>query len=203
MVTGIRDRSALTIWLSFGAIVATGAVASYSQALIVVQAADGPTLISYAVAALADPTIFASGTNILDAREHGEGWPWLSVVSLVIGLAVTGYANVMAGDPHAVPEWLVRLWPAVAIALALHSLIDFRRRSALRRAARVTEAGVPCPHQVPGDLASAVTAAWEHAGTCLRRPVTYTEISAAFGLERHKVAAMVKGRLGNGSAPDG
>ena len=205
----MADRTTATIWGALGAVAATAAVASYLQALIVVQAADGPTRVSYFVAALADPTILASSVNILDAREHDKEWPWLSVVSLLAGLFVTGYANVMAGHPHDVPPWLVRLWPAVAVAMTIEALIDFKRRRALRIARRVTGKDVPCPHQLPATLADAVRVAHAHARDCERAPLTYIELGEAFDMDRRKVAEHVKAGAAapevslNGSTPGG
>lgn len=116
------------IWLSLAYVAVVGVAASYLQALTVVQSADGRGLVSYFVAGLADPTVFAASVNIADSLRRGQGWPRWSVLSIAVALIVTGAANVMAGDPHAVPAWLVRLWPPVAFVMALESLMSYLRR---------------------------------------------------------------------------
>ena len=126
----LPGSQATTIWLGLIYAMTVAGIASYGQALIVVQAADGPTRISYLVAALADPIAFTASVNILDARQRDKEWAWWSIIQVLFALAVTVGFNVMAGRPHDVPPYLVRAWPAVAVGMTLHSLFDFRRRRA-------------------------------------------------------------------------
>lgn len=112
-----------------------GGIGSYFQWLIVVQAADGRTMYAYFVAALADTTLFAASSNVLDSMNHGDAWkrwPWLSVLSFGVAFAATIGANIYSGHPHEVPSWLVRVWPAVAFLMALESLMSYIRRERRR-----------------------------------------------------------------------
>lgn len=170
-------------------------VASYLHALTVVEHADGHTLVAHCIPALADLTIATSSANMLDAYrrgERGKQFPWLSLASLVISVVVTLGANRAAGDPAMVPAWLVNVWPPVAFILALESLFDFSRRRAKRSAKRVTAEGVPCPHGIGMSREDAVRAAFEHARDCEGEPVSYTQLGAAFGLDRKTVRKLVE-----------
>jgi hypothetical protein len=120
-------------------IAAGGGIGSYFQWLIVVQASDGRTMYAYFVAALADTTLFAASSNVLDSMSHGDGWrqwPWLSVLSFAVAFAATIGANVYSGEPHVVPSYLVRVWPAVAFLMALESLMSYIRRERRRESER-------------------------------------------------------------------
>jgi len=182
----------LPIWLSLAAVSLIAAVASYIHALAVTEAADGYTLVARCIPLLADLTIFASSANLLDAYRHRERLPRLSIGSLALSILVTIGSNVMAGSPQDVPSWLVNVWPPVAFMLALESLMGYYRRQTLRSAVRVTPEGVPCPHGIGMDLAESVRNAYDHARDCEGDPVTFIELGAAFGLDRKKVATMVR-----------
>jgi hypothetical protein len=117
------------IRLALAAIIPVAAGASYLQALIVVRAVDGHGLVSWFVAGLADPTLFAASANINDARRKDQGWPWWSVLSAGVSFVVTVGANILASHPVDVPPWVVRAWPPVALLMALESLLSYVRRN--------------------------------------------------------------------------
>lgn len=180
-----------TIWLSLAVVSTTAAVASYLQALRVVQAADGQGVVTYFVAALADPTIFAASANILDARRRGLAWPRWSLVSVAVALVVTGGLNVAAGWPHAVPPWLVRLWPPVAFLMALESLSSYIRRGRGGAvSATVPATSTPCPHTVALSGEEAAVMAYRHSLECLGERLSYREIERRFGVKRDRVAEL-------------
>jgi hypothetical protein len=179
-----QPRTGRAIWLALAYVAVVGIAASYLQALHVVQATDGRGLVSYFVAGLADPTLFAAITNISDSTRRGQGWPVWSVCSVVVALVVTGGANVMAGSPHDVPGWVVRLWPPVAFLMALESLLSWQRRARLPAAEGHDE-------PVPVEVALRVL-----AGRYSQR-----SLAAALGVPRSRVAgwrAPVAGAALNG-----
>lgn len=143
------SRTRWVIWLSLAAISVTAAVASYLQALIVIQAADGRTPVSYFVAGLADPTIFAATANLIDAWRRKQRLPRWSMVSLAVALLVTAGLNVAAGSPHDVPSWLVRIWPPAAFIMALESLASYIRRGRGGDVAQPVPAACDHPEPVP------------------------------------------------------
>ena len=124
-------RNRATKWtarLGLAGVTVLAAWASYLHALIVVRAADGRTLVAGFIPAVADLLIAAASANLLDASRRGERWPRVSVVSVVVAIGVTITFNVAAGSPHAVPPWLVNVWPPVAFILALESFMGHVRR---------------------------------------------------------------------------
>lgn len=190
----------IRVSLAYGAGVA--AVASYLQALTVVRAADGPGLVSYFVAGLADPAVFAASANILDASRKRARLPRWSIVSIAVALLATLGANIFASDPAAVPPWLVRVWPPVAFLMALESLMSYTRRG--RGAVASPAPGSPatpshCGHVVSRSGPDVVRAMFEHARDCDGEPLTFVELAAGLASDRKKVAAMVKG--GEQAAP--
>jgi len=102
--------------------------ASYLHSLKVVQAADGRTLASWFIPALADLVLATASANLLDANKRGEKWPALAKVAVIFGIGVTLAMNVMASWPYLVPEWCVNVWAPAAFILALEQLADYVRR---------------------------------------------------------------------------
>jgi len=117
-----------TIWISLVIVSVGAAWPSYIHALAVVQAADGPKAVSYFIAGLADPAIFAASVNIFDASRRGAPRPVWSFVSIGVSVFVTLSANIAAGSPHSIPSPLVNVWPPVTFLLALESLTSYLRR---------------------------------------------------------------------------
>ena len=189
------------IWPALAIIATVAAVASYLQALVVVQAADGRGPVTYFVAALADPTIFAASANIYDAYRRKERLPLLSMLSVVVAGVVTGGANVMAGHPHEVPAWLVRLWPPVAFLLALESLMSYVRRGRdVVPSQDGAAAGGHCPHGVAGTAEEAALNAYRHARDCLLAPVSFRQLEPRFGVRRDRLSELEKSSTnGDGS----
>ena len=195
-----------TIWLSLGGISLVGGVASYLSTLVVIQAARGHTLMTYFEAALADPTIAAASVNIVDARRQGDETPKFSIVSIVVAAVVTLGANYFVTDPHAIPKWLVNIWPPVAFLLAFESLMSYLRRSAASAPEATDASGTQCPHGVAASVDDAVRAAFEHERDCEGGKPTYVDLAARFAIDRKRVAELVKTPAlqpsVNGSVPD-
>ena len=184
------------IWLALALIIPVAAVASYLQALKVVQAVDGHGPVSFFVAALADPTIFAASANIYDAHRSKTRLPGWSLLSVAVALVVSGGANILAGHHAEAPTWLVRLWPLVAFVMALESLMSFVRR---HRAADPDAVADTCPHRAASTADDAIRVAYEHARDCLGR-ASYREVGRQFGVHHSKVAELVTVST-NGQAP--
>lgn len=212
--TAPRQRSkatARTIWLSLGGIALVGGAASYGRTLGVIQAVDGKSLLAWFEAALADPTIAAASVNIVDARRQGSKVPWLSIVSILVAAAFTISANVVYGQPHPLPRWLVNVWPPVAFLMAFESLMSYLRRGqgALSLDGTATEShDGRCPHGVAADVTEAVRLAWAHEVECEGGKPTFVELGARFAMDRKRVAELVKAPApqmvpasANGSAP--
>jgi len=200
-----------TIWVSLGGIAIVGGVASYLRALGLIQAVDGRSLMAFLEAALADPTIAAASVNIVDAHRQGKKMPKLSLVSIGVAAVVTLGANVMSADPHAVPKWLVNVWAPVAFMLAFESLMSYVRRgdgTGTPDEPATESHEEPCPHQAPRTLDEAVVMAYEHERTCEGGQPTFVNLEARFGMNRKRVAELVKATNGNapqmegGGAPD-
>lgn len=178
------------------------AIGSYLQALTVVQAADGQHLVSYFVAGLADPQIFAASANIYDGYRRSTRPPVWSWVSLGVGLLVTIGMNVAASDPHLVPPWLVRVWPPVALALSLESLLSYMRRGQPVRRDNADGRAGGCPHDVAMSADDAIRIAYEHGRDCLGK-ASYREIGRQFGVHHSRVAQLVAPASAlNGDSPD-
>jgi hypothetical protein len=184
-----------TIWLSLGGIALVGGTASYLRALGLIQAVDGRDIMAIFEAALADPTIAAASVNIVDAHRQGSKVPKLSILSIAVAAVVTLGANVMSSDPSEVPKWLVNVWPPLAFLLAFESLMSYLRRGR----AVSTPGGTatrshddPCPHGVAGGVDEAVRQAYEHERDCEGGKPTFVDIGTRFGLDRKRVAELVK-----------
>jgi hypothetical protein len=185
-----------TIWLSLGGIALAAGTASYLRTLGVIQAVDGRSIMAYFEALLADPTIAAASVNIVDARRRDAKMPWFSLVSILVAAVVTLGANVVYGDPHPLPKWLVNVWPPVAFLLAFESLMSFVRRGHEKPAkgGTATESHEnPCLHGVAGTLDEAVRRAWAHDIECNGFKPTFVAFEARFGMSRKRVAELVKG----------
>ena len=190
------DATRLTIWLSLGGIALVGGTASYLRALGLIQAVDGRNIMAYFEALLADPTIAAASVNIVDAHRQGEKIPKLSIASIVVAAVVTLGANVMSADPRAVPKWLVNVWPPVAFLLAFESLMSYLRRgrAAASPGGTATQSHEdPCPHGVASSVDEAVQLAYAHEAQCEGGKPTFVDLAARFGLDRKRVADLVRG----------
>lgn len=184
-----------TIWLSLGGIALVGGTASYLRALGLIQAVDGRDIMAWFEAALADPTIAAASVNIVDAHRYGKKVPRLSIVSIAVAAVVTLGANVMSSDPSEVPKWLVNVWPPLAFLLAFESLMSYLRRGRAAVAPGGTATEIhedECPHGVAGSVDDAVRQAYEHEAECEGGKPTFVDLAARFGLDRKRVADLVK-----------
>jgi hypothetical protein len=196
VATAPQQRSkatARTIWLSLGGIALVGGTASFLRTLGVIQAVDGHSVIAWFEALLADPTIAAASVNIVDAHRRGAKLPKFSLASIVVAAVVTLGANVMSGSPQDVPKWLVNVWPPVAFLLAFESLMSYVRRGHIKPKAATESHGSACPHGVAGSVDDAVRQAFEHERDCEGGKPTFVDVGARFGLDRKRVAELVKG----------
>lgn len=193
----VRSRAtSRTIWLSLGGIALIGGIASYGRTLGVIQAVDGKSVLAWFEAMLADPTIAAASVNIVDARRQGSKVPKFSLVSIGVAAVVTLGANVVYGTPDPLPKWLVNVWPPVAFLLAFESLMSFVRRghtAAVPAVAATESHDGQCPHGVVATVDEAVRQAYEHERDCERGKPTFVELGARFGLDRKRVAELVRG----------
>lgn len=182
--------------LGLAGLVLIAGFASYLHALNVVQAADGHHLVAWFIPALADLLILTAGANVLDAVRSGAGWPWVSLVAVIVGVLVTLGLNVATSNPHEVPKWLVNGWPPVAFLLGAESFMGLIRRGRASPFPEIHGGGPAtpghCPHQVALTRDGAIRAAFEHARDCLDDPLSQRQLAASFGLHRDKVAALVK-----------
>lgn len=181
-----------TIWLSLGAIALVGGAATYGRTLGVIQAVDGRSLLAWFEAALAEPTIAAASVSLLDAHRRKAGTPWFSVVSILVAAAFTISAQVVYGQPHPLPRWLVNVWPPVAFLLALESLMSYVRRSQGDGAAAAGSHDDPCPHGVAATLDEAIRLTYEHERDCEGAAPTFVDLAARFATDRKRVAELVR-----------
>lgn len=193
---GRQDRwqlpaAAVTVICSALGTVAVGAAwASYTHALTVVQAADGPVSVAYLTAGLADPTILAASVNIFDHHRRGGPRPWWSYVSVAVSLLVTFGANATYGTPHAVPAWMVNVWPPLAFVLALESLMSFIRRSRPAAAGAEDDLGDDWP-ELPETAEYQSPAEWLDDGIRqLAESMTERELSLALRVSRTRIRSV-------------
>jgi hypothetical protein len=177
------------IWPSLAFVAIGAGVASYLDALTVMQATIGHAVVAFIVAALADPVILATSADIRDATRRGAGRPRWSVLSLGVAIAMTVYLNVMAAYPHAVPPWLVRAWVPVAFLLTLESLMSYTKRGR----GGPQPPPVPAAQIHPGSSVAAVaepTREWldEHLRVFLEE-LSPRELEAAIGISRGRIKA--------------
>ena len=202
-MSGHAERSKATnrtIWLSLGGIALVGGIASYGRTLAVIQAVDGKSILAWFEAALADPTIAAASVNIVDARRQHAKLPRFSIASIIVAAVVTLGANIVYGNAHPVPKWLVNVWPPVAFLLAFESLMSYLRRGNGGEPEPDDATGIPCPHGVAPDVEEAVRQAYAHGRDCEGERPTFVDLEARFGISRKRVAELVKPSM-NGSTP--
>jgi hypothetical protein len=189
------EGTARTIWLSLGGISLVAGIGSYLSTLVVIQAARGHTPMTYFEAALADPTIAAASVNLVDAHRNNAKVPKFSIVSIAVAAVVTLGANYFVTEPLEVPKWLVNVWTPVAFLLAFESLMSYLRRG---RAAATPDGAAThsqdgaCPHHVAASVDDAVRQAYAHEAECEGGKPTFVDLAARFGLDRKRVAELVK-----------
>jgi hypothetical protein len=191
-----HDRAtARVIWPSLVFVALIAGTASYLDALTVMHAAIGRSLVAFLVAILADPVILAASANIRDAHRHGagkpkwhDGMPKWSLLSLGVAIGMTIYLNVMAAYPHDVPPWLVRAWVPVAFLLTLESLMSYTKRG--RGDNRSPVAGDP-PAAASLHMATPATPTREWLDSHLRTfrfAHSEREVAEVLGISRGRVA---------------
>jgi hypothetical protein len=190
-------------WLALGGVSLIAGVASYFHAFAVVDASGARPPVSYLVPALADLVILGASADLLAASRAGVIRPRLTMVALAVGIVVTLAMNIAAGDPAAVPKWLVNGWPALAFTLALESLAGLVRRGrggghtlAAPAAQPVT---VGCGHGVADTRDGRLLDAYLHLRDCLGANPSYRGIGAAFEVHHDTVRQLV---IAAGQAPE-
>lgn len=182
-------------WLALAGVSLIAGVASYFHAFAVVDASGATAPVSYLVPALADLVILGASADLLAASRAGAGRPRLTMVALGVGIAVTLAMNVAAGNPHAVPKWLVNGWPALAFTLALESLAGLVRRGRGGAALSSAPAAVPvtagCGHGAAGDRDGRLLDAYLHMRDCLGAKPSYRGIGMAFDVHHDTVRQLV------------
>jgi hypothetical protein len=197
-----RGLRRILMWLSLAAVAAGAAYGSYIHALAVCIAADGHRPVAWVVAGLADPAIGAASVNLTDAAQRDDRLPRWSVASLAVAMAVTLVMNVAAGNPRAVPAWVVNAWVPVALTLTLESLVSFTKRG--RGGARTSPASAaPAAHSHPEATVGQPPRAWlDEQIRHLRRELSERETAEALGISRGRVATAAVASM-NGQSADG
>jgi hypothetical protein len=193
-IVSTTGPSVTTRWialLSLAGVTLIAATASYLHALTVVQAADGTTIVSFFIPAMADLVIASGSANLVYATRSGVPLPRLSMVSVALGVVVTFTANVASGSPHAIHPWLVNAWPPLAFVLSLESLVGFGRRSRIIQEQAAEAARLLCTHTVGVNLAEAVANALDHATECLAEEVSHREVARRFDIDHRRVRGLV------------
>jgi hypothetical protein len=108
----------------------------------------------------------------------------------------TLYANVESGISRGVLAAIVAGWPAIAFALASFLFEQSFRRAVGQRLATAAITG-QCGHTMSGDPGRATVGMYLHQRDCLGVRPSMRQLSATFGLSRHKVAELVGGLSGN------
>jgi hypothetical protein len=110
-------------------------------------------------------------------------------------VAATLFANVESGLGHGWLAAMVAAWLAIAFSLASFMLERWLHGQQRPAAAN----GSQCPHTPASSADEAVIRAFLHGRDCAGQPPSQRQLSAAFGVSRAKVAALV-GSL-NGQQP--
>ncbi len=134
---------------------------------------------------VADLMIVTASLALLKPARDGGTKPKLAIVSLLVGIGSTMAMNVGAGLAHGTGGALVASLPPVALVLSLEL-----SRAWVRRARAGAEPG-HCPHRVASSANEAVIRAFLHGRDCAGQPPSQRQLSAAFGVSRAKIAALV------------
>ena len=133
--------------------------------------------------------LIVAGSVILLADSGRSRLGWLGVGP---GVAATLFANIESGLGHGWLAAMVAAWPAHRVlAGQLHAGALAARTAAASRS--------QCPHTPASSADEAVIRAFPHGRDCAGHPPSQRQLSAAFGVSRSKVAALV-GSL-NGQQP--
>lgn len=182
-------------WLALAGVSLIAGVASYFHAFAVVDASGARPPVSYLVPALADLVILGASADLLAASRAGARRPRLTMVALGVGIVVTLAMNIAAGNPAAVPKWLVNGWPALAFTLALESLAGLVRRgrggSDTPPAPAATTVTVGCGHGVADTRDGKILDAWLHMRDCLGANPEYRGLGRAFDVHHDTVRQLV------------
>ena len=186
----------LTAGTALAGVSGIAGITSYLHGVAVTRLSGATAPVTYLVPFLADLVILGASADLLDASRAGARRPPLAMVALAAGITVTAVMNVAAGWPHGWGGRLVAGWPALAFVLALESLAGLVRRGrggdSRNPAPATCDTGDTCLHGPPESAAEALRILLEHGRDCLGEPVTYKEIGDALGIDRRKVAGLVK-----------
>jgi hypothetical protein len=136
--------------------------------------------------------LIVAGSVILLADSGRSRLGWLGTAP---GVTATLFANVESGLGHGWLAAMVAAWPAIAFSLASFMLERWLHGQQRPAAA----SGSQCPHTPASSADEAVIRAFLHGRDCTGQPPSQRQLSAAFGVSRAKVAALV-GSL-NGQHP--
>lgn len=185
--------------LSLGALAFITGIVSYLHALSVVHMTGSAGAVAYLIPFVADFMIVTASLALLEAARGGSRKPRLAMVSLTVGIGATLAMNVVAGLANSPGGALVAALPPVALVLSLETLMALVRRA---RGGQPEARDGQCPHAVALSADDAVVAAYLHGRDCLEDTPSQRHLSAAFGLPRPKVAALV-GPLNGHRQPGG
>ena len=143
-----------------------------------------------------DGLIYASGMVLLQAARYRQRASWLAYAGLWLGIVATIGANVVHGVSHGPIGALVSAWPAVALIVCYELLMKIIRVGAERGTdpGRGHDAASDdrCPHEVAGTAEDSVVTWYLHSRDCLGEELSQRRLAAAFGVDRKKVAELVR-----------
>jgi Protein of unknown function (DUF2637) len=186
--------------LALFALAAITGIVSYLHGLTVVHRTGTRGDVAYLIPLVADLMILTASLALLDAIRNHARKPKLAIVSLAAGIGWTVAMNVAAGWLEGTGAALIAAGVPVAFVLSLETLMGIVRLARSGgNADHPAATGDQCPHIAAGTVDEAVVAAYLHGRDCLGESLSQRQLSAAFGVPRAKVAALV-GNL-NGQQP--
>jgi len=189
-------RIKLLAVLPVAAVAAVAGIISYTH-ICRLALAEGQTPFDSHLFPFAVDGLIISGSVALYRSTPGQTWlGWLGVGP---GVLATLYANVESGISRGVLAAIVAGWPAIAFALASFLFEQSFRPAAGQQRTAVATSG-QCGHTMSGDPGPATIGMYLHQRDCLGVTPSMRQLSATFGLSRHKVAELVGGLTGTAVA---
>jgi uncharacterized protein DUF2637 len=146
--------------------------------------------------ATVDGLMYASGMVLLQAARYRVKPPKLAYFELWLGITATISANVAHGIGHGPIGALVSAWPAVALIVSYELLMKLIRTGSKKDTDTLEDRLVAeqdqCPHGVAESAEDAVRAAFLHTRDCVGVPLSQRRLAAAFGIDRKKVAQLMR-----------
>lgn len=211
---GVKWMAARLVRLVAGLVMATVAIAtgtvSYSHIDALTLALHGSVLAGHLMPIGVDGQIVMGSVLLLTATGTTARWGWLGIG---LGLAESLFANWESGIGGG---YLAASWATVvALSFAVASF-SFERwlKSQVAGAAGVAASNTaaddgdggedepgPCPHSLPSTADEAVMTTFLHGRDCLGDVPSQRALSIAFGVNRLKVADLVKAATGEAPEP--